>query len=127
MTYLNRFLCLVACIVYSGSCMARNSDTRENTIAQVNINPKQSYQTIEGWGSSLCWWAGQVGNWNEARVDSIVDIITSPDKLNMNIFRYNIGGGDVGGQHHHVGDFRIAELDSNIVAGDENFRDIVPL
>ncbi len=94
MTYLNRFLCLVACIVYSGSCMARNSDTQEKTIAQVNINPKQSYQTIEGWGSSLCWWAGQVGNWNEARIDSIVDIITSPDKLNMNIFRYNIGGGD---------------------------------
>ncbi len=74
--------------------MAQDTDNQEKTITQVNINPSQSYQSIEGWGSSLCWWAGQVGNWNEARVDSIIDIITSPDKLNMNIFRYNIGGGD---------------------------------
>lgn len=60
----------------------------------ITPDPTQKYQQIEGWGSSLCWWAGQVGNWDEEKVDEIVDIITSPDKLNMNIFRYNIGGGD---------------------------------
>lgn len=58
------------------------------------LNPSQRYQTLEGWGSSLCWWAAQVGNWDEKKVDEVVDLITSPDKLNMNIFRYNIGGGD---------------------------------
>ena len=58
------------------------------------IDPSQRYQQLEGWGSSLCWWAAQVGNWDEKKVDEIVDLITSPDKLNMNIFRYNIGGGD---------------------------------
>ena len=61
---------------------------------QVVLNPSQRMQTIEGWGSSLCWWAGQVGKWNEQKMDDIVNLITSPDKLNMNIFRYNIGGGD---------------------------------
>ncbi|MFB6319663.1 glycoside hydrolase [Saccharicrinis sp. FJH54] len=63
----------------------------------INIKPDPSkeYQTIEGWGSSLCWWAHMVGQWDdEAKIDEIVDLITSPDKLNMNIFRYNIGGGD---------------------------------
>lgn len=60
----------------------------------VLINPSQRYQTLEGWGSSLCWWAAQVGSWDEKKVDEVVDLITSPDKLNMNIFRYNIGGGD---------------------------------
>lgn len=60
----------------------------------VQINTTKTHQILEGWGSSLCWWAGQVGNWNEARVDSLVELITSPDDLNMNIFRYNIGGGD---------------------------------
>jgi len=78
------------CISYG--CMRKQ--TEDKVITQININTSQSYQTIEGWGSSLCWWAGQVGNWDEARVDSIIDLITSPDKLNMNIFRYNIGGGD---------------------------------
>ena len=58
------------------------------------IDPALRYQKLEGWGSSLCWWAAQVGNWDEKKVDEIVDLITSPDKLNMNIFRYNIGGGD---------------------------------
>lgn len=58
------------------------------------VDPSQRYQKLEGWGSSLCWWAAQVGNWDEEKVDEIVDLITSPDKLNMNIFRYNIGGGD---------------------------------
>lgn len=60
----------------------------------VIINPAKTLQTMEGWGSSLCWWAGQVGNWEESKVDSIVELITSPTGLNMNIFRYNIGGGD---------------------------------
>ncbi|MFV0590487.1 MAG: glycoside hydrolase family 30 protein [Draconibacterium sp.] len=60
----------------------------------VIIDPAKTMQSIAGWGSSLCWWAGQVGNWDEAKIDSIVEIITSPDHLNMNIFRYNIGGGD---------------------------------
>lgn len=58
------------------------------------INPEKRYQQLEGWGSSLCWWAAQVGNWKESKVDSIVELLTTPDKLNMNIFRYNIGGGD---------------------------------
>jgi len=62
----------------------------------VNISPRLRYQTVEGWGTSLCWWAANViGKWkDEKKVDEIIDLITSPDKLNMNIFRYNIGGGD---------------------------------
>ncbi|MCL6220800.1 glycoside hydrolase family 30 protein [Zunongwangia pacifica] len=61
---------------------------------EIHINTENKYQTIEGWGSSLCWWASEVGTWNDKKVDSIVHIITSPDLLNMNIFRFNIGGGD---------------------------------
>lgn len=68
--------------------------TRIQNEIQVNINPLKTGQSIEGWGSSLCWWAGKVGNWEESKVDSIVELITSPKGLNMNIFRYNIGGGD---------------------------------
>ncbi|MCD6353927.1 MAG: hypothetical protein J7L95_00100 [Prolixibacteraceae bacterium] len=66
---------------------------RQNKI-NVDINFQNTQQTIEGWGSSLCWWTGQVGNWENSRVDSLIELITSPDCLNMNIFRYNIGGGD---------------------------------
>ncbi|MDO5571970.1 MAG: glycoside hydrolase [Bacteroidales bacterium] len=60
----------------------------------IIVDVKKQYQTIEGWGSSLCWWAAQVGNWEESKIDSIVKLFTSEDGANMNIFRYNIGGGD---------------------------------
>lgn len=68
--------------------------TKASNVAKVEINLEKTQQTLEGWGSSLCWWAGQIGNWEEPKVDSLLDLITSPQGLNMNIFRYNIGGGD---------------------------------
>ncbi len=77
------------------SVQAGNDNHKSASGAQtVTIDASTLYQTLEGWGSSLCWWAAQVGNWDEKKVDEIVDLLTSPDKLNMNIFRYNIGGGD---------------------------------
>lgn len=60
----------------------------------VEINASCRLQTLEGWGTSLCWWAAQVGQWDSKKVNEITNLIVSPDKLNMNIFRYNIGGGD---------------------------------
>lgn len=75
------------------NCTGSELEEKSNIIT-VEINAAQTHQALEGWGSSLCWWAGQVGNWEESRVDSLIDLFTSPDGLNMNIFRYNIGGGD---------------------------------
>ena len=70
------------------------SNTSSVAKATVRINANKSMQTIEGWGSSLCWWAAQVGNWDDDQIDEIVNLMVSPEGLNMNIFRYNIGGGD---------------------------------
>lgn len=83
------YISLLVGISYLLPISAQNTET-----SKVYIDPSLRYQTLEGWGSSLCWWAGQVGNWDEKKINEIVDLITSPDKLNMNIFRYNIGGGD---------------------------------
>ncbi|MDP3915180.1 MAG: glycoside hydrolase [Bacteroidota bacterium] len=89
-----QILCLCSLISIGKVCLGQNEQAEAQTATQINIDTSQTYQKIEGWGSSLCWWAAQVGTWKDAKVDSIVDLITSPDKLNMNIFRYNIGGGD---------------------------------
>ncbi len=51
-------------------------------------------QVIEGWGVSLCWWANMCGKWSEEKIDQLIDWMVSPEGLNWNIFRYNIGGGD---------------------------------
>ena len=59
------------------------------TVAQeqitVKIDKKQRWQRIEGWGSSLCWWAHMCGRWDEEKVDKLLDLITSKDGLNMKL------------------------------------------
>ena len=59
-----------------------------------SVNPEQVVQHWDGWGVSLCWWAGQCGKWDVEKVDEIIDWLVSPDGLNYSHFRYNIGGGD---------------------------------
>lgn len=51
-------------------------------------------QIMEGWGVSLCWWANMCGKWSDEKIDKLIDWMVSPDGLNWNVFRYNIGGGD---------------------------------
>ena len=86
----------------------------EETGGKYIVDPSVHYQTVEGWGASLCWWAHMCGQWDEDKIDDLIDWITSPDKLNMNIFRYNIGGGDdpshIGG-HMTKGKGKRAEME----------------
>ena len=75
--------------------------------ADYSIDTKQVAQHWDGWGVSLCWWAGQCGKWDEGKVDEIIDWLVSPDGLNYSHFRYNIGGGDDSQNRncelHHMG------------------------
>ena len=48
---------------------------------------------FEGWGTSLCWWANRLG-YSDELTSQAADVFFSPNGLNMNIGRYNIGGGD---------------------------------
>ena len=56
------------------------------------IDPTISYQTIEGWGVSLAWWANIAGAWPDSLIKEIASKATND--LNMNVFRFNIGGGE---------------------------------
>ena len=71
------------------------------------INPDIRFQKNEGWGVSLCWWANMCGRYDEQHIDSLVEWLVSPEGLNYNIFRYNIGGGDDPNwrncEEHHMG------------------------
>ncbi len=48
---------------------------------------------FEGWGTSLCWWANRVG-YSAKLTNLSTDLFFSENGLNLNIMRYNIGGGD---------------------------------
>ena len=69
---------------------------------EIAVDPEVRYQTLDGWGTSLCWWGNVIGSWGDAdwngngRPDreEIAELAFSPEYLNLNIVRYNVGGGD---------------------------------
>lgn len=80
--------------------LSDNPASRTRTI--VTINPQVKNQVIDGWGGSLCWWANIMGGFPDTKIKTICDWITDPvNGLNMNIFRFNIGGGD-DPTHNHM-------------------------
>ena len=74
------------------------SDKVDGTVPTDTLSyavfPSVVRQQFDGWGVSLCWWAGQCGKWTDKKIDEIVTWMTSPTGLNYSHFRYNIGGGD---------------------------------
>lgn len=67
----------------------------------VTIDARSERQKLEGWGVSLAWWANIAGQKaTPQQLDQLVRWLTAKDELNMNIFRFNIGGGDAPGHVH---------------------------
>ncbi len=57
---------------------------------QIKLTNAKRLQTVKGFGTSSCWWSQYCGG--EAAKE-ISDLLYSKDGLNLNIYRYNVGGG----------------------------------
>ncbi|UUU32409.1 RICIN domain-containing protein [Streptomyces sp. CA-210063] len=64
--------------------------------AAVTVSPDPSYkgQSFEGWGTSLVWFANATGDYPPEIREKLADLLFGKDGLNLNIARYNIGGGN---------------------------------
>lgn len=65
--------------------------------APVRITPNPataSEKPFEGWGTSLVWFANATGNYPADVRQKLFDAVFGDDGLNLNIARYNIGGGN---------------------------------
>jgi O-glycosyl hydrolase len=62
----------------------------------VTIRPDPTYrqQPFEGWGASLAWMAEATGGYSDPVRTKLADLVFGPDGLNLNIARFNIGGGN---------------------------------
>jgi len=89
--------------------------TVANAAGDIKLDPTVEYQTMDGWGTSICWWGNTVGTWigatnaksiayglsldppieNMEVRDAIIHMFYSPDALNMNMARFCVGGGDM--------------------------------
>ncbi|MDT0573990.1 glycoside hydrolase [Streptomyces sp. DSM 3412] len=64
--------------------------------ASVTVSPDPSYkgQSFEGWGTSLVWFANATGDYPPAIREKLAKLLFGEAGLNLNIARYNIGGGN---------------------------------
>jgi hypothetical protein len=37
------------------------------------VDPGETYQTTEGWGTSICWFGNVIGGWDAANRDTVAD------------------------------------------------------
>ncbi|MHA7218885.1 glycoside hydrolase [Arthrobacter sp. MDT1-48-3] len=62
----------------------------------LTLTPDPSYQgeEFEGWGTSLVWFANATGDYPDEIRNRLAELVFGPEGLNLNIARYNIGGGN---------------------------------
>lgn len=57
----------------------------------IDLKNAEKKQTLKGFGTSACWWSQNVAD--EKTADELSDLLYSEKGLNLNIYRYNVGGG----------------------------------
>ncbi len=60
----------------------------------ITPNPAYASEPFEGWGTSLVWFANATGGYPEQVREDLLEKVFGKDGLNLNIARYNIGGGN---------------------------------
>ncbi len=68
----------------------------------VTVTPAQKYQTIQGWGTSMAWWANIIGGWSNSKRTALADALYSPTAgIGLNVLRYNFGADGPGNVCHN--------------------------
>ena len=101
---IKRIICILLSMlnIYSISNITEDSfwnfvkeDSREfvrTADVSLALRPDKSYQTVSGFGASACWWAQDIGG--SAFAEDVAKALYSKEGLGLNIYRYNLGGGE---------------------------------
>ena len=71
---------------------ARPSLPAEPVSIEITVDRDARFQTVNGFGSSACWWAQDMGF--AAAAEETARLLYSDDGLALNIYRYNVGAGE---------------------------------
>ncbi|MDP9792331.1 O-glycosyl hydrolase [Catenuloplanes nepalensis] len=66
----------------------------QNPAWTISVDPSYQQEEFQGWGTSLVWMAHATGGYPDEIRERLVDLVFGADGLNLNIARYNIGGGN---------------------------------
>lgn len=85
----------------SAQCYERKNKEPQDAMAAVSgirvpiyIDPSYQQPEFKGWGTSLVWFANITGGYPDDIRDTLVEMLFGSEGLNLNIARYNIGGGN---------------------------------
>lgn len=79
---------------YAVSDMVINNVGTGKTVLDDTV----TYQSMNGFGASACWWSQDVGSWENS--EEILSYLYDSEKgIGLNIYRYNLGAGSKGDAH----------------------------
>ncbi len=82
----------LAVILVAGAAIGAYFLQPKVSTMKIHVNPDKEYQTIDGFGSSACWWSQYAGASENA--EEISELLFGESGLGLNIYRYNIGAGE---------------------------------
>ncbi|MGN7970769.1 RICIN domain-containing protein [Microbacterium sp. 22296] len=86
---------LAAGAITAGAAVSAPDESHAATVpVRIAPNPATASEPFEGWGTSLVWFANATGNYPADVRQKLYDAVFGEDGLNLNIARYNIGGGN---------------------------------
>lgn len=94
------YLALLLCLPLALGIVMTSVQLKARAAESYTVTTAERKQTVDGWGTSLIWWAGMVGGYDQLNIDGvevrdeIMRLIYSADGLDYNIARYNVPGGD---------------------------------
>ncbi len=109
-----RTTALVSCSVLLAATAASGLaalPARAAAATRYTVDLEKQLQEFDGWGLSLSWWATEIGDWTrqgssgKEKREEIAEALYGKSGLNLNIARYNVGGGD-DPTHTHMSDDR---------------------
>ncbi|RSD13962.1 glycoside hydrolase [Amycolatopsis eburnea] len=86
-------LLTVLCVPLIGAAVVA-APAAAATAVTVKPDPAYRQQPFDGWGASLAWMAEATGGYPDSIRNRLADLVFGADGLNLNIARFNVGGGN---------------------------------
>jgi len=76
----------------------------DSTAVTITPNPASRGEAFEGWGTSLVWFANATAGYSPELREQLYQKVFGEDGLNLNIARYNVGGGNASDVKDYLND-----------------------
>ncbi len=84
--------------------IAPAAQAADSTAVTITPNPASRGEAFEGWGTSLVWFANATAGYSPELREELYQKVFGEDGLNLNIARYNVGGGNASDVKDYLND-----------------------